>query len=163
MENSIQKAYFAGGCFWGVEYYFQTVPGVQSTKAGYMGGHKENPTYAEVGTKKTGHAEALEVAFDSNKVTYEDLAKLFFEIHDPTQLNQQGPDKGEQYRSAIFYTDEKQKQTAEKLIRILEEKDFDVVTKLEPAGTFWEAEDDHQKYYVKKGGTPYCHIRREIF
>jgi peptide methionine sulfoxide reductase msrA/msrB len=163
MENNIKKAYFAGGCFWGVEYYFQKVDGVISTKVGYMGGHTENPTYEEVSGHKTGHAETMEIAFDETKVSYEDLAKLFFEIHDPAQKDRQGPDVGNQYRSAVFYTDEKQKEIAEKLIRILKDKGYEVATEVNLAGTFWQAEDYHQKYYAKNGQQPYCHIRRKKF
>ncbi len=163
MKNSVQKAYFAGGCFWGVEYFFQELPGVKSTKVGFMGGDEENPTYEEVSSGKTGHVEAIEIVFDDAKVSYEDLAKLFFEIHDSTQVDGQGPDIGKQYRSTVFYTDEKQKKTAKRLIAILKEKGFKVVTRLEPANAFWEAEEDHQEYYAKKGGVPYCHIQRKLF
>lgn len=162
-KKNVRKAYFAGGCFWGVEYYFQNLDGVISTKVGYMGGHKDNPTYSEVSDKKTGHAEALEVAFDDSKVSYETLAKLFFEIHDPTQKNRQGPDIGEQYRSAVFYVDNEQKDTAEKLINILREKGYDVVTEVTKAGTFWAAEDYHQRYYEKTKKQPYCHVRKKRF
>lgn len=162
-KKNVRKAYFAGGCFWGVEYHFQNLDGVLSTKVGYMGGHKDNPTYAEVSDKKTGHAEALEVTFDDLKVSYETLAKLFFEIHDPTQKNRQVPDIGEQYRSAIFYVDNEQKDTAEKLINILREKGYDVVTEVTKAGTFWAAEDYHQRYYEKTKKQPYCHVRKKRF
>jgi peptide methionine sulfoxide reductase msrA/msrB len=158
-----QKAYFAGGCFWGVEHYFQKEPGVIATRVGYMGGTTEDPTYEEVSHKNTGHAETIEVTFDPAKVNYETLAKLFFEIHDPAQKNRQGPDVGSQYRSAVFFTDDAQKTTAEKLIYILKEKGIEVATELTPASTFWVAEDYHQKYYTKTGGTPYCHVRRPIF
>lgn len=163
MENNTKKAYFAGGCFWGVEYYFQKLEGVLSTKVGYMGGHTENPTYEEVSSKETGHAETLEVTFDDSKVTYEELAKLFFEIHDPTQQNHQGPDIGNQYRSAIFYTDTEQKDIAEKLVKILKSKGFNVATEITQAKTFWKAEDYHQKYYAKNGNQPYCHFRQKRF
>jgi peptide methionine sulfoxide reductase msrA/msrB len=163
MESKIQKAYFAGGCFWGIEYYFQNLEGVISTKVGYMGGNTKNPTYKQVCNGKTGHTEALEVIFDSSKVGFEKLAKLFFEIHDPTQKNRQGPDIGEQYRSAIFYVNGGQKLISEKLINILKEKGYDVVTELVKADNFWEAEDYHQKYYTKGGGQPYCHIRTKRF
>jgi peptide methionine sulfoxide reductase msrA/msrB len=162
-NNKIQKAYFAGGCFWGVEYYFQNLPGVISTKVGYIGGNEENPTYEEVSAKKTGHAETLEVTFDSALVNYVDLAKLFFGIHDPTELNRQGPDIGEQYRSAIFYVNDEQKAITEELIRKLKGKGYAVVTKLEKAGTFWEAENYHQKFYAQNGHSPYCHIRQKKF
>jgi peptide methionine sulfoxide reductase msrA/msrB len=162
-KDALEKAYFAGGCFWGVEYFFQNAEGVKSTSAGYMGGHKLNPTYREVCSGNTGHAETLEVVYDDNVTDFEELAKLFFEIHDPSQHNRQGPDIGSQYRSEIFYTDENQKQTAEKLIKILKEKGYDVATELAKAGEFWKAEEYHQKYYEKKNGKPYCHIRKKIF
>ena len=158
-----KKAYFAGGCFWGTEYLFQNAEGVISSRVGYMGGRKQDPTYREVCGGSTGHTEAIEVVYDPAETTYEKLARLFFEIHDPTQVNRQGPDIGEQYRSAIFYLDKEQKQTAEKLIRILGEKGYEIATELTPAGTFWEAEEYHQDYYRNRGGSPYCHTRKEIF
>jgi peptide methionine sulfoxide reductase msrA/msrB len=157
------KAYFAGGCFWGVDYLLKSAPGVVSVRAGYIGGTTKNPTYKQVCTGTTGHAETVEVVFDPNKTTYEDLAKLFFEIHDPTQKNRQGPDVGYQYRSAIFYVDQQQKQIAEHLIEQLKHKGFKVVTSVEPAMEFWPAEDYHQDYYSKTGGEPYCHIRTKRF
>jgi peptide methionine sulfoxide reductase msrA/msrB len=163
VNKNTQKAYFAGGCFWGVEYHFKKLPGVISTKVGYMGGSVENPTYEEVSGHGTGHAEAMEVVFDPKKTSFEELAKYFFEIHDPTQINRQGPDIGEQYRSVIFYVDEEQKEISQKLINILKEKGYKVVTELEKAGTFWEAEDYHQQYYSKNGHTPYCHIYTKRF
>jgi len=158
-----QKAYFAGGCFWGVDYWLRTLPGVISVTAGYMGGTTKNPTYEQVCTGKTGHAETVEVVFDPGKTTYEDIAKLFFEIHDPTQRNRQGPDVGFQYRSAIFYVDLSQKQIAERLIEQLRKKGLDVATSVEQAKEFWPAEDYHQNYYGKNGGQPYCHIRVKRF
>lgn len=163
MPNNFKETYFAGGCFWGVEYYFQHLDGVIGTKVGYMGGHTENPTYEDVCRGDTGHVETLEASFDESKVSYEELAKLFFEIHDPTQKDRQGPDIGYQYRSVIFYTNERQKKTAEKLIRILKKNGYDVVTELMAAGPFWEAEDYHQKYYAKNGHQPYCHFRVKRF
>jgi peptide methionine sulfoxide reductase msrA/msrB len=150
-------AIFAGGCFWGVEYFFQNAKGVVKTQVGYIGGHTKNPTYKEVCTHTTGHAEAMEVTFDPSKTTFEELAKLFFEIHDPTQIDRQGPDIGDQYRSEIFYTSEAQKETAIKLIKILEQKGLDVATKVTKATQFYIAEDYHQQYYEHKGATPYCH------
>ncbi len=162
-EKSEQKAYFAGGCFWGVEYFFQNAKGVISTRVGYMGGHKPNPTYREICSGTTGHIETLEVNYDPCSTTYEELSKLFFEIHDPTQLNRQGPDVGEQYKSVIFYTDDQQKQTAQKLIDALKAKGYKVVTELVKADKFWAAEDYHQHYYQKKGETPYCHFYRKKF
>jgi peptide methionine sulfoxide reductase msrA/msrB len=158
-----QNVYFAGGCFWGVEYYFQNAKGVKSTKVGYMGGHKANPTYKEVCSGTTGHAETLEVVYEPSVTNFEKLAKLFFEIHDPTQVNRQGPDIGSQYRSAIFYTDDQQKETAIKLIDILKEKGYNVVTEVVKADKFWEAEEYHQLYYDKNKGKPYCHIYKKIF
>jgi peptide methionine sulfoxide reductase msrA/msrB len=151
------KAIFAGGCFWGVEYYFQQKEGVISTKVGYIGGYKDNPTYKEVCAHTTGHIEALEVTYDIDKVTYEDLAKLFFEIHDPTQVNGQGNDIGPQYVSVIFYLNQDQKIISEKLIHTLELKGYKIATQLKEATTFWPAEEYHQQYYQRGGGTPYCH------
>lgn len=162
-NNKIQKAYFAGGCFWGVEYYFQNLLGVISTKVGYMGGQTETPTYEEVSHGNTGHTETLEVIFDESILSYEELAKLFFEIHDPTELNRQGPDIGVQYRSVVFYVSNEQKTIVEKLIEILKAKGCVVVTELEKASVFWEAESYHQKYYAKNGHEPYCHIRQKRF
>lgn len=152
-----ETAYFAGGCFWGVEYMLERQPGVLSVESGYMGGRTERPTYEEVCRRNTGHAETVRVVFDPGKISYETLAKLFFEIHDPTQEGRQGPDVGEQYRSEIFYTSPEQKATAEKLIGLLRLKGYKVVTKLSEAGTFWPAEQYHQDYYRRKGTLPYCH------
>ncbi|MFA6244543.1 MAG: bifunctional methionine sulfoxide reductase B/A protein [Candidatus Hydrogenedentales bacterium] len=158
-----EKAIFAGGCFWGVEYLMMKEPGVISTQVGYTGGTKDNPTYKEVCTGNTGHIEALEITYDPAKTTFEKLAKLFFEIHDPTQANGQGPDIGEQYLSVVFYLNDEQKQTTEKLIQILKDKGLKVVTQVLPAKTFWPAEDYHQDYYNKKHGTPYCHVYKKRF
>lgn len=157
------RAIFAGGCFWGVEYYFQKEPGVIETNVGYIGGYKDNPTYEEVLSKKTGHFEAVEIIYDPLKISYEKLVKLFFEIHDPTQVGRQGPDKGVQYSSVIFYLNNEQKLIAEKLIKILKEKGYKVVTELKKSDKFWKAENYHQDYYIKKGGTPYCHIYTKRF
>ena len=157
------RAIFSGGCFWGVEYHFEKVPGVLSVVSGYTGGHLDHPTYRDVCGHGTGHAEAVEVRFDPSVVDYETLAKLFFEIHDPTQVDRQGPDIGPQYRSEIFYLDEEQKAVAEKLIARLEAKGMRVATKVTPAGTFWPAEEYHQDYYEKKGSEPYCHARVKRF
>jgi len=156
-NTQTQKAYFAGGCFWGTEYYLKQVKGVTGVKVGYMGGNKRNPTYKEVCSGTTGHIEANEVTFDPAKTSYEEVAKLFFEIHDPTQVGRQGPDIGEQYKSMVFYADDEQKKTAEKLIGILKSKGLKVVTELRPAKEFWPAEDYHQDYYAKTGKEPYCH------
>jgi len=156
-DTAFRKAIFAGGCFWGMEYYFKKAQGVISVVAGYTGGNSENPTYEEVCSHTTGHAEAVEVTWDPRLTTYEELARLFFEIHDPTQLNRQGPDVGDQYRSAVFYLDEEQRLTAERLIGLLIAKGYRVVTEVKPATTFWKAEKYHQDYYGKTGGIPYCH------
>jgi len=156
-------AYFAGGCFWGMEYYLNKAEGVISTQVGYMGGTTDNPTYQDICTGRTGHAEAVEVVFDPAVTSYDKLARLFFEIHDPTQVDRQGPDVGNQYRSAIFYADEHQKQTATELIEILKAKGFAVATDLAMADKFWPAEDYHQDYYDQTGKTPYCHAYQKRF
>ena len=156
-ELKVDTAIFAGGCFWGVEYYMKKAPGVLAVESGYTGGKVEDPSYEEVCEGNTGHVEAVRVLFDASRTDYETLAKLFFEIHDPTQLNYQGPDYGMQYRSEIFYTSPEQKAVAEKLIQQLKTKGYDVVTRLAPATTFWVAEDYHQNYYERKGALPYCH------
>jgi len=158
-----ETAYFASGCFWGVQYQFQKKKGLISTEVGYMGGSVKNPSYEDVCTGRTGHAETLKVVFNPQEVSYEDLAKLFFETHDPSQYNRQGPDVGTQYRSAVFYTSEEQKARVQKLIAILEDKGVDVVTELEKAGIFYPAEKYHQNYYQNKGGSPYCHIYQKKF
>ena len=150
-----EKALFAGGCFWGVEYYFQNEKGVISTQVGYTSGRVDHPTYEQVCSHETGHIEALEVTYDPKQTDYETLARIFFEIHDPTQTNGQG--------TVIFYKDEQQKQIAEKLISILKTKGYKVATQLRKATTFWAAEDYHQQYYEKKGDTPYCHKRVQRF
>jgi peptide methionine sulfoxide reductase msrA/msrB len=158
-----EKAIFAGGCFWGVEYHLKKVKGVLSTRVGYTGGTTEHPTYKQVCTGKTGHAEALEVEFDPKLVSYEELAKLFFEVHDPTQYNRQGPDVGNQYRSAVFYENDEQKRIVDSLIAQLEAKGYRVVTEVKKASTFWPAEEYHQDYYEKTGHHPYCHIYQKRF
>ncbi|MFL5729177.1 MAG: peptide-methionine (S)-S-oxide reductase MsrA, partial [Cytophagaceae bacterium] len=162
-EVKTDTAIFASGCFWGTEYYLQQAKGVISTDVGYTGGTKENPTYKEVCTGRTGHAEAVQVIFDPSKTSYEELAKLFFETHDPTQRNGQGPDIGTQYRSAIFYRNEEQKKTAEALIATLKKKGYDVATEVTKAGTFWKGENYHQNYYENNGSSPYCHIYKKKF
>jgi len=157
------SAIFAGGCFWGVEYYMKKHKGVISATSGYIGGHVDNPTYKQVCTGTTGHAEAVKIVFNTKETTYEELAKLFFEIHDFEQVNRQGPDVGLQYRSAIFYLNDEQKKTARKLIDILKAKSYKVATTLEKANTFWKAEDYHQNYYMNTGGQPYCHGYKKVF
>jgi len=157
-EAKTDTAIYAGGCFWGVEYYMQKADGVISTEAGFIGGHIKNPTYEEVCSHTTGYAEAVRVIFDPSKTNYEKLTKLFFEIHDPTQVDRQGPDVGDQYRSEIFYVNNQQKEITEKLINILKQKGYHVATRVTQATTFWRAEDYHQHYYEKNGHTPYCHV-----
>jgi peptide methionine sulfoxide reductase msrA/msrB len=155
--NQTDTAIVAGGCFWGVEYYMHKVPGVISTEVGYIGGHGENPTYEQVCSHKTGYAEAVRIVFDPKKTNFENVAKLFFEIHDPTEMNRQGPDIGDQYRSSVFYLNDEQKRTTENLIALLQAKGLNVVTQVVPATKFWKAEEYHQQYYAKENGTPYCH------
>ena len=155
--TKLDTAIFASGCFWGTEYFFEKEKGVVSTQVGYIGGHKENPTYKEVCSHTTGHAEAVRVVYDPTKTDYETLCKLFFETHDPTQVNRQGPDIGDQYRTEVFYLNDEQKAVAEKLKGILEADGMKVATKITKATRFWEGEDYHEHYYSKKGGTPYCH------
>jgi peptide methionine sulfoxide reductase msrA/msrB len=162
-QSDTAKAYFAGGCFWGVEHLFEQKEGVISAVSGYMGGKMDNPSYKDVVYRDTGHKETVEVTYDADKVSFEDLAKYFFEIHDPTQANGQGPDIGDQYLSVAFFNNEKEKATTQKLIGILKEKGYDVVTELRPAGTFWKAEDYHQDYYDKKKAQPYCHAYKKKF
>lgn len=162
-KENFKKAYFAAGCFWGVEFLFQKQIGVLEVVSGYMGGDIENPTYEIVCSGFSGHLEVVEVIFDESIVSYETLAKLFFEIHDFTQTNGQGPDIGTQYLSAIFYCDENQKNIAEELIEQLKKKAYKVATTLRPKVKFYKAESYHQNYYNKSGKTPYCHSYRKVF
>lgn len=159
----IETAVFGGGCFWGVEYMIGREAGVLSVRSGFMGGHTRQPSYEQVCTGTTGHAEVVKVDFDPGATSFETLARLFFEIHDPTQEGGQGPDTGEQYRSVIFYTTEDQRRIAEKLIRELKDKGYAVVTSIERARTFWPAEDYHQNHYATKGTLPYCHAYTKRF
>ncbi len=156
-SNETHTAYFAGGCFWGIEDRFQKVPGVIHAVSGYMGGKAPNPTYREVCTGLTGHAETVRVSFDPKRIRYQELVEWFFKFHDPTQLNRQGPDVGTQYRSAIFVSDELQGEEARRFIdQISKSKRFlgrDIVTTVEQAGPFCEAEEYHQDYYAKHGGS----------
>lgn len=156
-NTQYDSAIFAGGCFWGVQYYFEKAKGVISTEVGYTGGHVDHPTYQQVCSHTTGHYEAIKVVFDPKVTTYEDMVKLFFDIHDPTQTNGQGPDLGQQYMSVIFYLDDHQKQVAEKVMNILRGKGYNLATQLVAATTFWPAEGYHQHHYDKEGGEPYCH------
>ena len=156
----MEKATFGAGCFWGVEVRFGQIPGVTETAVGYEGGQLEKPTYKDVCTDRTGHAEVVELDFDPAKVSYETIVKEFFALHDPTTLNRQGPDYGHQYRSAIFYHSPEQEQTAKKVIEELTaQKQFSrpIVTEVVPAQTFWRAEEYHQKYLEKRGAVS-CHI-----
>ena len=159
----METAYFASGCFWGTEYHFLKAKGVVLTTVGFMGGHLDNPTYEEVYTDNTGHVEVVKVEFDSNRVSYEELVRLFFETHDFTQTDGQGPDIGTRYRSVLFIMDEEQSVIAHKYIEILSQKGYEVATKIEHATTFYPAEEYHQQYYDKRDGSPYCHVYREIF
>lgn len=155
------KATFAAGCFWGVEVAFRQIPGVTATRVGYTGGNTANPTYKDVCTDRTGHAEAVEVEYDPAKVSYEQLLNVFWENHDPTQLNRQGPDWGTQYRSAIFFHSAEQEQAAHASKQALEKQhrfNRPIVTQIVPAATFYEAEDYHQQY-LEKRGLASCHIK----
>ena len=154
----MSKAIFAAGCFWGVQAYFDQIPGAISTKVGYIGGSTPNPTYEAVCSRNTGHAEAIEITFDPKKTDFNTLVRHFFRMHDPTQLNQQGPDVGDQYRSAIFYFDGQQKAVAENTVAELSSQfQQPIVTEISPAQTFYEAEEYHQKY-TEKTGMGMCHI-----
>ncbi|MGA8941885.1 MAG: peptide-methionine (S)-S-oxide reductase MsrA [Thermoactinomyces sp.] len=153
-------ATFGAGCFWGVEEIFRKIPGVINTSVGYMGGKTEYPTYEDVCTDQTGHAEVVRVEYDPHQVTYEELLEVFWNNHNPTTLNRQGPDVGTQYRSVIFYHTDAQKNAAEKSKKQLEESgkwDKPIVTQIEPADTFWRAEEFHQRY-LQKRGLDHCHL-----
>ena len=157
----MEKATFGAGCFWGVEEIFSNLRGVTHTCVGYMGGNAENPAYQDVCTGKTGHAEVVQVGFDPSKISFERLAQVFFDSHDPTQINRQGPDTGTQYRSVVFYHSEPQRETAEELKAVLEKSGKykqPVATQIVPAQTFWHAEEYHQKY-LEKQGLSGCHIK----
>jgi len=152
-------AYFAAGCFWGVEATFRKQNGVVDTSVGYMGGHQENPTYQQVCSGKTGHAEAVKVTFDDKVIDYKDLLEFFWACHDPTTLNRQGPDVGSQYRSAIFFTTEEQQRQAENSLKDIQKNwRRTIVTEISPAGTYNIAEDYHQQYFEKQGMGS-CHNR----
>ncbi len=154
----MQKALFAAGCFWGVQFYFDQVPGVFKTTVGYTGGKTKDPTYEEVCTQSTGHAEATLIEYDPDTISYKMLVKQFFRMHDPTQLNRQGPDVGDSYRSAIFYFNPEQKQIAEE-IKKEQDENFDepIVTEITPVTEFYKAEEYHQKF-TEKTGRGACHV-----
>jgi len=158
---SLEKATFGAGCFWGVEAAFASIPGVAATAVGYEGGSQERPSYKDVCTDQTGHAEVVELDFDPAQVTYEQLLDAFFELHDPTTVNRQGPDWGTQYRSAIFFhSPEQEAQAKAKIAQLTAAKRYapkSIVTKIESAQTFWRAEDYHQRYLEKRGQAS-CHI-----
>ena len=160
IENT-QRAIFAGGCFWCTEAVFNRLEGVLSVRSGYTGGQIRNPAYREICSGRTGHAEAVEIVYDENVISFRGLLEIFFATHDPTTLNQQGNDVGTQYRSAVFYLDEPQKQQAEAFIEMLEEEGVfhsKIVTEVSPAGEFFEAEEYHQDYYELHHEQPYCRV-----
>jgi peptide-methionine (S)-S-oxide reductase len=160
LSDQYPVATFGGGCFWGVEYNFGRVPGVKATRVGFMGGHVDNPSYKQVCYTDTNHAEVVQLRYDPEIVTYEQLVKIFFILHDPTTLNRQGPDVGSQYRSVIFYHSPEQKETAEKVKADLDAAGVfkrPIVTEITRADTFWKAEDYHQKY-IEKNPRRSCHV-----
>jgi methionine-S-sulfoxide reductase len=157
-SGEVELGYFAGGCFWGVEHFLEAMPGVIDVESGYMGGPKDSPSYEEVSSGESGHAETVRVKFDPKAIGYEAVAKRFFEIHDPTQVDRQGPDIGTQYRSAVFVTSPAQRAAVENLIKRLEGNGYKVATTIHDAGQFWLAEDYHQNYYATTKKTPYCHV-----
>lgn len=162
-SSGIRHAVFAGGCFWGVQHHFGKMEGVVRTLVGYTGGEETSPSYHDVRNHMTHHVEAVLVEYDPAKVTYTDLCKLFFEIHDPAQTDGVGEDIGAQYRSCVFYADEEQHTETEAVIRILRDKGYEVNTLLLPLHEFWIGEEYHQRYYEKTGGEPYCHFRIKKF
>lgn len=160
-QHGCEVATLAGGCFWCLEAIFELARGVESVESGYTGGHLANPTYRQVCTGTTGHAEAVRITFDPAVISYRDLLELFFEIHDPTTLNRQGADVGPQYRSAIFYHSPEQRATAESVIDELQAArypDRPIVTEVEPAGEFYLAEPEHREYYRRNPDVPYCQV-----
>jgi peptide-methionine (S)-S-oxide reductase len=158
MTSQREKATFGAGCFWGVEHIYRGIPGVIEAYSGYAGGTTERPTYRDICTGTTGHAEVVEVTYDPSKVTYARLAEVFFKMHDPTTLNRQGPDVGTQYRSVIFYHSEAQRQEAERAKAAAQPRfKSPIVTTIEPAPVFWMAEAYHQRY-IERTGHPSCHV-----
>ncbi len=162
-QSNLSRAYFAGGCFWGVEYYLEKLEGVKEVSSGFMGGKVKDPTYRQVVSTDTGHLETVEVLYAPQKVSYETLVKTFFEIHDPTQVDGQGPDMGSQYLSAVFVNNKEERAVVNRLIKILESKGFKIATQVLDKTPFYSAEEYHQDYYDRKGGTPYCHRRVKRF
>lgn len=162
-NREFKKAYFAGGCFWGVEYYMKKLEGVITVVSGYTGGNSFDPTYEEVCKGTTGHLEVVEITYDPEIISFSNLVKYFMEIHDPTQIDHQGPDKGDQYNSGIFYINESEKNTAMEIIEELKSKDLKVVTRLVKFSRFFRAEDYHQNYYARTGKQPYCHSYTKRF
>ncbi len=159
MSNDHEQATLAGGCFWCVEAAFEELAGVVDTVSGYTGGHVEDPSYRQVSTGTTGHAEAVQVTYDPDALPYEEVLRVFFTIHDPTTVDRQGPDVGPQYRSAVFYHDDDQRATVERFVEELEREDvYDdpIVTEIEPLETFYAAEQKHQDYYEKNPNDRYC-------
>lgn len=156
-SGQTEVGYFAGGCFWGVEHFLEMMPGVINVESGYMGGEKDSPAYEEVSSGETGHAETVRVTFDPQQVGYAAVAKRFFEIHDPTEVDRQGPDIGTQYRSAVYVTGPEQRAAVDDLIGKLKANGYAVATKVHDAGKFWLAEEYHQDYYANTKKTPYCH------
>ena len=155
--TKLEKATFGAGCFWCVEAVFQRLKGVKSVVPGYTGGTKPNPTYEQVCSGSTGHAEAVQITFDPKKITYEELLDMFWQAHDPTQVNRQGPDTGEDYRSVIFYRSEEQGTTAEKSkAKIAKKFPKPIATEIKPFTKFYKAEDHHQNYYNRNKFNPYC-------
>ena len=164
-NRSIETAYLAGGCYWGLEELMRKLPGVISTKVGFSGGQLKNATYLEVSTGRTGHAESIEVKYDSKILDYKDLLLYFFKIHDPTTINQQGNDKGTQYRSAIFYVSEQQKEIAQNVIGVVDQSklwDDQVVTEVVAFSAFYLAKESHQKYLKKNPKGYSCHFERKF-
>lgn len=155
-----QEAIFAGGCFWGLAYYFEQLDGVVLAECGYSGGSVVDPSYEQVCRGETGHVEVVRVVFDSQKIIYQDLVKYFFEIHDPTQVDGQGPDIGQQYLSKVFVYDDAQAVIVNHLINVLSEAGYAMVTTVEPMQIFWPAEAYHQSYYKRQQARPYCHMRQ---
>jgi len=158
---NLKRITFGNGCFWCTEAVFESLKGVKNIASGYMGGHTENPSYKEVCTGKSGHAEVIDVEYDADEITFEELLLVFFKTHDPTTLNRQGNDVGTQYRSAIFYYDEEQKHQAEVMIkRLTDEKVYSkpIVTEITPASKFYKAEDYHQNYFANNPHNPYCAV-----